>query len=337
MISRISQVADKVGVSEATVSRVLNERPGVKAETRARILSALDALGYERPSKLRGERSRLVGLLIPDIMNPVFSAFAARLGSLLADQGIATVLCATQIEGGVTEESLLDLLMAHRVSGVIFTGGAYSSYRESYAMYDRLCERQLPTVVLNAVGGELPFRRVICDDKVAATLAWTHLRSLGHERIGMAVGAAGHVPSDIKVRTVRDLAVADGLELPDAWVRPTDYTLETGRAAGSALLREGVTAVITQSDVIALGVIRAATSAGRSVPEGLSVVGFDDSPLMASTYPPLTTVRMPVASMSQAAVAAIVGEMDGRPGILDEQVFDPELVVRGSTGPVPKT
>src|ERR1700744_6158904 len=99
---RLAEVAKKVGVSEATVSRVLNGKAGVSDSTREAVLTALDVLGYERPTQLRGERARLVGLMLPELQNPIFPAFAEVVGGTLAQHGFTSVLC-TQTSGGVSE------------------------------------------------------------------------------------------------------------------------------------------------------------------------------------------------------------------------------------------
>src|SRR5207344_254992 len=124
MSRRLAEVARKVGVSEATVSRVLNEKPGVSESTRQAVLTALDVLGYERPSKLRGERARLVGLVLPELQNPIFPAFAEVVGSALAERGYTPVLC-TQT-AAVTEADYVELLLQQQVSGVVFAGGLYT-------------------------------------------------------------------------------------------------------------------------------------------------------------------------------------------------------------------
>ncbi len=114
------------------------------------------------------------------------------------------------------------------------------------------------------------------------------------------------------------------------------YTLEGGQAATATLLDRGVTGVICASDVIALGAVRAAKRRGLSVPDDLSVVGFDDSTLMTSTSPPLSTVRQPIEAMGRAAVEVLVAQFGGRDVSRDELLFEPELVVRESTGPAPR-
>ncbi|HEX5569324.1 MAG TPA: substrate-binding domain-containing protein, partial [Streptomyces sp.] len=114
------------------------------------------------------------------------------------------------------------------------------------------------------------------------------------------------------------------------------YTLEGGQAAATALIERDCTAIVCASDMMALGAIRAARQLGRSVPEDVSVIGFDDSPLIAFTDPPLTTIRQPVTAMGQAAVRALLEEVGGTPAPHSEFVFLPELVVRGSTASAPQ-
>ncbi|MGX9919670.1 LacI family DNA-binding transcriptional regulator, partial [Streptomyces sp. NPDC002248] len=194
MTRRIAQVAKKVGVSEATVSRVLNGRPGVAEATRQSVLTALDVLGYERPTQLRGERARLVGLVLPELQNPIFPAFAEVIGGTLAQQGLTPVLC-TQTKGGVSEADYIELLLQQQVSGVVFAGGAYAQADASHEHYRVLADRQIPVVLINAAIETLGFRTVSCDDGVALEQAWRHLASLGHERIGLVLGPEGMWPS----------------------------------------------------------------------------------------------------------------------------------------------
>src|SRR3954464_12433740 len=134
MTRRLAEVAKKVGVSEATVSRVLNGKPGVSDTTRAAVLTALDVLGYERPTQLRGERARLVGLVLPELGNPIFPALAEVIGGALAQQGFTPVLC-TRTAGGVSEAEYVELLLQQQVSGVVFAGGQYAQADASHDHY----------------------------------------------------------------------------------------------------------------------------------------------------------------------------------------------------------
>jgi DNA-binding LacI/PurR family transcriptional regulator len=330
MSQRLAEVARKVGVSEATVSRVLNEKPGVSQATRTAVLTALDVLGYERPTKLRGERARLVGLFLPELQNPIFPAFGEVLGGALAQNGYTPVLC-TQTVGGISEADYVDLLLQQQVSGVVFVGGQYSQESSSHDHYARLTDLKLPTVLVNAPISKLGFATVSTDDAVATQQAWSHLTQLGHSRIGLVLGPSDHVPSQRKLAAARSIA---GSALPPEFIAHSHYSLEAGQAAATRLLAAGVTAMICASDPIALGAVRAVRRAGLRVPEDVSVIGFDDSALMNCVEPPLTTVRQPIETMGRMVIELLVSQINGTASAPDEFLFEPELVVRGSTGPV---
>lgn len=326
MTKRLAEVAKKAGVSEATVSRVLNGRNGVSEATRASVLTALDVLGYERPTKLRGERGRLVGLVLPELQNPIFPALAEVVTASLAQRGFTPLLAARTI-GGVPERDYIEMLLDHQVSGVVFAGGSYALADAEHGHYRALTDRRMPVVMVNAGVADLGFPHISTDDAVAVEQAYGHLRSLGHERIGMVMGPEDHVPSR------RKLAALEGKEF---LVERTSFSMESARLAAAKLIDRGVTGMICASDVLALGSIRAARRLGLDVPGDVSVVGFDDSALMTCTDPPLTTVRQPIELMGQSAVDLLVNQIEGSGVEPDELLFEPELVVRGSTGPARK-
>ncbi|SDM84883.1 LacI family DNA-binding transcriptional regulator [Allokutzneria albata] len=332
MTRRLAEVARKVGVSEATVSRVLNGKPGVSESTRAAVLTALDVLGYERPTQLRGERARLVGLVLPELQNPIFPAFAEIMGNALAQQGFTPVLC-TRTAGGVSEADYVELLLAQQVSGVLFAGGAYAQADAPHEHYRLLTERNLPTVLINAAVDDLGFPRVSCDDAVAAEQALTHLTSLGHSRVGMVLGPPDHVPSRRKLDAFTTAASRAGLDVPAERVGHAMFSLEGGQAAAARLIERGVTGIVCASDPLALGTVRAARRRGLSVPQELSVIGYDDSAFMNCTDPPLTTIRQPIEAMGRAAVDLLTVQINGAEVAAEELLYEPELVVRGSTAP----
>ena len=327
MARRLAEVATYAKVSEATVSRVLNRKPGVSEATRQAVLTALDVLGYERPTQLRVQRSRLAGLVLPELQNPIFPAFAEVVADALSRRGVTPVLC-TRTTAGVTEAAYVDMLLDQHVSGMIFFGGQYHEAGADHRHYHLLTERRLPVVLINAAYEDLGFPRVSVDDAHATEQALGHLESLGHDRIGIVLGPADHVPSVRKLAAYRR-ARAGREEL----VEHTMFSLEGGLAAGNRLIQRGTTAVVCASDILALGAIRQARRLGLDVPGDLSVVGYDDSALMSCTDPPLTTVRQPIEAMGQAAVTQLMNQIAGNHVSSEELLFEPELVVRGSTAP----
>lgn len=199
-----------------------------------------------------------------------------------------------------------------------------------------LADRKIPVVLINAAIAHLGFPAVSCDDSVAVEQAWRHLVSLGHERIGFVLGPADHMPSQRKLAAARTLAARSGVTVPDEWVARAMFSLEGGQAAATRLLDQGVTGIICASDPLALGAVRAARRRGLSVPGEVSVVGYDDSAFMNCTEPPLTTVRQPIEAMGRAAVELLSGQIGGHAVPSDELLFEPELVVRGSTAQPPR-
>ncbi|WP_300268274.1 LacI family DNA-binding transcriptional regulator [Microbacterium sp.] len=332
MSKRLAEVARKVGVSEATVSRVLNGKPGVSEGTRQAVLTALDVLGYERPTKLRGERARLVGLVLPELQNPIFPALAEIVGGGLTQNGYTPLLC-TQNAGGVTESDYVDLLLAQQVSGVIFLGGNYTQADAQHEHYERLRQVNLPTVMVNARIPSLTFPTVSTDDSAAAEQAVLHVHQLGHRRIGMLLGPTDHIPSQRKLDAARPLLDKLGSPLTDELIVRGLYSLESGQAGATRLIAAGATAIVCASDPIALGAVRAARRAGLRVPEDISIVGFDDSALMSCTEPPLTTMRQPIEAMGRTVIELLLSQIAGTSESGEELLFEPELVLRSSTAP----
>lgn len=245
--------------------------------------------------------------------------------------------------GGATEDELVEQLEERGVTGIVFLSGLHADTRADPTRYARLASRGVPFVLINGYNDRIDAPFVSPDDGAAARMAVRHLAELGHERIGLAVGPARYVPSRRKADGfVAALTESFGLSRGQAErrVQHTLFSVEGGHAAAAALLDEGCTGVVCGSDLMALGVVRAARQRGLAVPADVSVVGFDDSQLIAFTDPPLTTVRQPVQAMATAAVGALIEEIHERaqgrqtPPQRTEFVFRPELVVRGSTGRV---
>jgi DNA-binding LacI/PurR family transcriptional regulator len=331
--TRLADIAIQAQVSEATVSRVLNGKTGVAGSTRARVLAALDVLGYDRPVRLRQRSAGLVGLVIPELTNPIFPAFAQVIEQALTGYGYTPVL-GTQMPGGATEDELVDQLVERAVTGIIFLSGLHADLTADTRRYARLSGRGVPFVLVNGYNEGIAAPFVSPDDRASSRMAVRHLRELGHERIGLAVGPDRFVPARRKKEGFLDALGADADDAAGL-VRHTLFTVEGGHAAAEDLLDEGCTGIVCGSDLMALGAVRAVRQRGLDVPRDVSVVGYDDSELNAFTDPPLTTVRQPVRAMANAAVHTLLEEICGNPVPQTEFVFQPELVVRGSTGQAP--
>jgi DNA-binding LacI/PurR family transcriptional regulator len=327
---RLQDVADRTGVSASTVSRVMNDRPGVNERTRLMVLRVLAEMGYEPPALRPETRGGLVGLIVPELDNPIFPAFAQTIEARLAASGYTAVLCCATREG-VHESEYFDVLLTHGVAGIVIVSGMHADTEGDHSIYRESIEAGLPLVFLNGFAADVSAPFVSCDDRHAMALAVRHLVSLGHERIGFITGPSRYVPVQRKLAGFQQAVVeATGRFDPDL-VAESVFSVEGGDAAARALVGQDVTAVVAASDLMALGAIRAAHGAGLRVPSEFSVVGFDDSPFMAFTDPPLTTIRQPVRAMSERATHALIDLIEGRGAAPGELLFRPDLVVRGST------
>ncbi|MGA8113061.1 MAG: LacI family DNA-binding transcriptional regulator, partial [Actinocatenispora sp.] len=332
---RLSDIATQAGVSEATVSRVLNGKPGVASATRQNVFAALDVLGYERPATLRRRSAGLIGLITPELNNPIFPAFAQVIERALTRYGYTPVLC-TQTPGGSTEDELVDSLLEREVTGIVFVSGLHADSTADMSRYTRLVGLGVPFVMINGYSDAISAPFVSTDDRAAMRLAVEHLVRQGHERIGLAVGPRRFIPVLRKIEGFTAAVTAMLGEADDGLVQHSLFGVEGGNAAANALLDRRCTALVCASDLMALGAIRAVRDRGLQVPHDVSVIGFDDSPLIAFTDPPLTTIRQPVDAMGLAAVDALLEEIGGTPTTHADFVFTPELVVRRSTSSGPK-
>lgn len=335
---RLSEIAERSGVSISTVSRVLNERPGVSPQVRRQVLTAIDVLGYDRPVRLRPRAGGLVGLVMPELDNPFFPRLAHHLEICLSRLGLSPVLC-SQTLGGVHEDDYVAILLEHSVAGIVFVSGVHALVDSDPARYQRLMDLGLPIVLVNGALAGLDAPVVSTDETASVDLAVQHLEHMDHHRIGLAVGQMRYLPAQRKRQAFLDAVARHGLAPDDLdvadLIESTTYSVQGGQLAAERLLDRGVTGIVCGSDVMALGVIRAARGRGLRVPEDVSVVGSDDSQMMEFADPPITTVRQPAEALAQAASQEIAEQIAGTPPHAGEVLYRPELVVRGSTARAP--
>lgn len=326
---RLSDIAAQAGVSTATVSRVLNGKDSVAPETRQAVIAALDLLGYERPERLRERNGGLLGMIVPELTNPIFPHFTQSIASAMTLQGY-TPLLGTQMAGGATEDAYVEAMLNHQVAGFIFVSGLHADSTASVERYERLTFRNIPFVTINGAHPALSNPDFSTDDTSAIRQGIRHLAALGHRQIGFASGPLRFIPSRDKTEAFID-TMRHILPTEKPRVVHTLYTVNGGQSAAAQLIAAGCTAIICGSDIMALGAVRHCKGAGLSVPHDISIVGFDDSPVTGFADPPLTTLRQPVKSMSEAAVSTLLAMIQGTPGDVGKMRFEPELIVREST------
>lgn len=327
----MADIAVHAGVSTATVSRVFNGVGQVSDETRRKVLTAIDELGYDRPTPERTPDTPTIGVIVPELTNPIFAAFAHHLQEEVARAG-GIAMIRSQTPGATSEFDHLSSLLEHRASGLIFVSGRHADLLADLGPYHEVVARSIPLVTINGARAEIPAPDFSTDDTLGIRAAVTHLHELGHSRIALLTGRTHIVPALRKAEAftqVMEELVGDRSPI----IEETFYTYEAAAAHTNGLIERGVTAIVTGSDLQALGVIRTITSLGLSVPEDISVIGFDDSFLMSHLSPGLTTVHQPVPAIVAAAVRNLF-EALATPDYTPEHadyVFSPDLVVRATT------
>ena len=294
-------------------------------------MTALDVLGYERPSRLRPRSAGLVGLVVPDLETPTVPLYAKVIETALSRQGYTPVLCAQSSEGA-SEDEYVGMLLDRGVAGIIFVGGMHADPALGHDRYHDLVRQRLPMVLVNGSIPDIELPMIACDDHVAGELAVGHLTGLGHRRIGFIAGLHRLTPVRRQLHGFLAASNAQGVDVSGEVVESSLPEAESGYAGAVQLLRKGVTALVCSSDMTALGAIRAVRQRHLRVPEDVSVIGYGDSAMMGFTEPPLTTVRQPSLSMGAAAVRMLIDEIRGHGSPKGESLFLPELVIRSSTG-----
>ncbi|MER8037343.1 LacI family DNA-binding transcriptional regulator [Streptomyces hydrogenans] len=327
----IVEVAERAGVSEATVSRVINRRSGVAKKTRDAVEQAMVELGYER-----SVQGQLVALVTEHVSNPFFADVAERIESALAPHGLKTILCPA-FPGGVQEPGYISAIVDKGIAAVVFLSSSNTVEGADVETYEILRGRRIPYVGVNGVfadGVAVPVFST--DDLLAAELAVDHLHRLGHRAIGMASGPVGNRPADRRVRGFLDAMAKRVPGDAERLVVRQSFGVEGGQAAAQTLLDRGATAIVAASDFMALGVIRGLRRQGRSVPGDVSVVGYDGSMITEFVDPPLTTVRQPADRLALEVGRSVLALVSNRDVPVGELLFDPELIIRATTGPAPR-
>lgn len=339
-VPTIKDVAQRAGVSTATVSYVLNDSAPVRPETRERVLEAARELGYRASSiarSLQAQRSHLVGYswhyTPPDQPNPILDRFLHSLGQAAAKRGYH--LLAFPVQTNEDELAAYEgFIRSQRVDGFVLSGTNFDDPRIAY-----LREQGFPFVAFGRANPEWDFPWVDVDGVAGLRQATAHLLALGHERIAFLGWAGRSAAGDWRRRGYEEALRAAGLPLDPAWQFSVVQSYEEGYRIGQQLLAAPPamrpTALVCVSDVLAIGAMNGALDAGATIPGDLAITGFDDVPLAQYLRPGLTSLRQPITEVGEAMMLMLLRIVNGEQLAPAERhlLLQPELIVRGSTDP----
>lgn len=332
MAVSVRDVAVAAAVSVGTVSNVLNRPDKVAPDTVARVLAAIESLGFVRNDaarQLRAGRSRTIGLVVLDARNPFFMEVARGAEERAAENGL-TVLLANSDEKQARELAHLDLFDEQRVFGVLITPVA-----ENMPRLERLRDRGVPTVLVDRESRDTSFPSVAVDDVVGGGVAAEHLLAIGRRRLAFVGGPVSiRQVSDRLEGAQRAVAVANGATLE--FIGTDALTVAHGREAGRRILARGPgdrpDAIFAANDLLALGLLQTLVMTGNArVPEDIALIGYDDIDFSAAAVIPLSSIRQPAALIGSTAVGLLLEIAAGSPRPREHVVFQPELIVRATT------
>jgi DNA-binding LacI/PurR family transcriptional regulator len=339
----IRDVARMANVSISTVSHVLSGKRPTSGQTKLRVEAVIERLGY-RPNRvaqsLVWRRPFALGLIIPDITNPYFPAFALGAEDRMRDRGYTLVLGNSEYDA-VREASYLELVRSQQLAGAIFCLGDEMS--PILPDIQRAVEEGLAVVLVHSPMASVP--TVCADNRQGGRQAAQHLLDLGHTAIGIVSALPLDEGMADRERGFLDVLRETGMNVDRAAVPAMygNHQIEGGRQATTELLAHAphLTAIFVLNDLMALGALEAARAANRRVPADLSIIGFDDIPFAALANPPLTTISQPIRQLGEQAADLLLRVIDdGVPVAADEDVEEVaqpnvllpnQLIVRQST------
>lgn len=332
----IRDVARRAGVGVATVSRVLNNSGYVSSVTRARVLQAVEELGYV-PNRLarglRSKRTQTLGLVLTDITNPFWTTVARGVEDAASAQGFSVILCNTD-ESPDKEAEYVDLLLQKQVDGFLLVPACNTT-----SAIERIRDRQVPVVVLDR-RVSVPVDTVRGDSEGGAYALTTYLLALGHRRIAVLSGSEQVSTAVDRVVGYRRALEEAGIAFDPRLVFYRAFTQDAGAAMTEAALAliPRPTALFAANNFIAIGAFRVLQERGLRVPGDCSLVGFDDLPPSLLFNPFLTVVSQPVYEMGWRAAELLIARLSATVNAPPEEILLPaELIVRRSSGPPPTT
>ncbi len=329
-MSSMVEVARRAGVSTATVSRVLTNKPHVREEVRARVMKAVEELGYRRNSiarNLRMQRSSIIGLLVSDIRNSFFTDVARAIEDIALDNGFSVFLCNTD-ENPDKEAMYLENLIQERAAGIIL-----SPTSESGADFRQILDSDIPAVTIDRLIAGSSIDAVVSNNYQSGYMLTVHLIEQGYKSIGAIIGLQNSTTGRERMRGVRQALQDSNLPVNEshfAYVHPRE---KEGRAEMDRIFAEGDVpeAMITGNSRLTIGVIEAIKAAGLRIPEDVGIAGFDETNWTPFVEGGITVVSQPTYEMGHMAAELLIDRINEEKRASREVILKGQLIARRST------
>lgn len=326
----IYDVAEKAGVSIATVSKVINNTGNMRESTRKRVLDTMKELNYSpniMASALTGKSTKTIGLLVPDISNPFFAELSKQIEDRAHEKGMSVIICSTDANPE-KEKKYLQVLQQKQADGILIA----SKFQDD-TLLDDLIEKKKPLVMLTIDDPTKNVSKISVDDFKGGFIATNYLLNQGHRNIFILAEDA--YSSRLRIYGYREAHELIGEKVREENIMYSTATIEGGKKSLEAILErkeeDQPTAIFACNDLLAIGIIHAAKEHNIRIPEEISVIGFDNTILATTTVPELTSVAQPVADMGKKSVDLLMKEIEAGTQLKERHLFTPELIVRGTT------
>ncbi|BAJ00607.1 LacI family DNA-binding transcriptional regulator [Shewanella violacea] len=326
-MTTIRDVAKLAGVSTTTVSHVLNKTRFVSVEGKAKVEAAVIELNYVPNTiarSLKGGSSRVLGMLITDANNPFYADLIQWVDQVAYRYGYNLILCNTQ--GNIQRaKDYLVMLSQRQVDGMLMmSSDARQLPVSSYG--------SMPMVMMDSGPEQAGYDRILDDSEQGGYMATKHLLESGHKSIGLLAGPLDKSNSQNRIAGYRRAMAEAKLEVDECWIQSGEFTYEGGAEAMSRLLNQSspVTAIFASNDLMAMGAIRVAGKQGLTIPEDLSIIGYDDIPGAKYFNPPLTTMSQPLEQLAEQAIAMLLARIETPKREGQRTLLPPSLIIRDS-------
>ncbi|XJZ27987.1 LacI family DNA-binding transcriptional regulator [Bacillota bacterium Lsc_1132] len=329
MTPTIKDVAKKANVSIATVSRIINNKPGFSVKTKQKVLKVIEELGYQPNAVARGlvnKRTETIGVLIPKVSNMLAAEILNGIDDFAHRLGLSVIVCNTDSNGKRTMD-YLRILAEKRIDGIIFVSEMVTD-----AYYQAILEMKVPVVLVSTISYQFPLPYVKVDDRHAAFSATDYLIRHGHRKIAMITGSESDPVAGIpRIEGYKSALALNGLEMNEELiVNAANFGYEDGIKAMEEIISRklDITAIFASSDELAAGAMSKAYQQGIQIPGQLSIIGYDNTKLAEMVIPPLTAVSQPLYEMGKAAATMLFEMVETGETIIESRIMPHKIIER---------